>query len=253
MSQIRITVMDNRFFLYLPLFSACRPEVLQRAGIKGHFRVQSAMPRTDEGAINCLAPRLGSEPLAHMAACDPILVLSDKCRKWDVVVLGAIVANNAFFAVDHNSLPVEQFEDLAKFDEIVAFGQGTTSYAIATRAKELSEGGRLRIRETEPFRETEVLTEDVQYNRVILTPNVLEIEQLRETHPTASVELDLGQSPDFSNQIVTALVARRQFVEENRELVRQFLAVIQTELCGSRYLGQSGVDRIRSWTFYCIR
>src|SRR5205814_1611193 len=92
-----------------------------------------------------------------------------------------------------------------------------TSYRIATQAFE-DAGEPPRIRQTQPGQELVLLAKSAR-GTVALTPNVLDIVALDHEYPGHKIEKKLGELDQFAGQLVTAIMARADFVRNNAELV----------------------------------
>src|SRR5882672_11063297 len=154
---LKISVMDTSVFLYMPVFYAAGRDFF--GFIEGPINCipQSAFPRTDVATVRALTEKgPNGEYIADFVVCDPIALL-DAPQFPQLCLLAAVVANGAFWAVNHSTHKVQTLADLAQFTEIIAFQKGSTSHRIASQAFEYA-GQAPRIRETHPGDELVLLT-----------------------------------------------------------------------------------------------
>src|ERR1017187_7425735 len=147
------------------------------------------------------------------------------------IVLGGLVTNTAFWAIDRRSKKILGLSDLAAFDKIIAFDRGTTSYGIASRIlrgvgeKDL----RSRVLRVKPGTELDALVESAT-GTMALSPNILNIDILLSNYPEFNIDLALASTTEYSNILITALMTRSDVIERDEPLVRNLLRAVQRAL-----------------------
>jgi len=154
------------------------------------------------------------------------------------IVLAGLVVRGAFWAVNTHSPEVTEFDQLAQFGHIVAFPQGTTSYGIAQRIVRAARPGAVPVIESvRPMQELTKLEDLVRDNKsaVALSPDVLRIEASKEANQDwLDVKLALAETIEYSHLLVTAVLARPEFVRDHPAFVTGFLRALQRSLIFTR-------------------
>ncbi|HKR06118.1 MAG TPA: hypothetical protein VJY62_15885 [Bacteroidia bacterium] len=232
--QIVGIVHMEEHFLYLPFYYAQSYDFF--GYIPENYKINKPqlppIDHTDENAFKALitSPDIGKD--IHFAICDPIQILNPRLQIQNrtPVVLAALVTNSAFWAVDHDSHMIMDFKDLSRFDKIISYPKGTTSYNIAARLHKYSDKN-VSIEEfikTVPAkREIEELHKS-KAGTVALSPNPFDIDDLiKHGKGEYKINLSLGATPEYSNVLVTGLISTSDFVSNHQPLVDGLLRAIQ--------------------------
>jgi hypothetical protein len=143
------------------------------------------------------------------------------------------VTNGAFWAINHGKHKIQALRDLGAFERIIAFNKGTTSYNIAARIAHESGNGKPLddfIQIVAPGKELLLLSDAIGgANAVALSPDILQIEEMTSRREV-SVELPIGDTREYNDVVVTALVSNSDFVAENPEIVQAVVKGIQHAL-----------------------
>ncbi len=229
----------GQHFLYLPLYYACSKRFFDLVPANYSVRVVTAEEKTDESAFRMLMDDdLGRRKDVLFAVCDPTVIL-DRGNWLGRVpqLLGALVTNAAFWAVDRGTLRSELLEDLAEFESVISFRPGTTSHAIATKILHIGRARRLRpiqIRSVDPGEELIELKRSP--NTIALSPDILGVDDLIDTDESYKIEFELAKTPDFSGMIATALITRHDVSAKHPELVRGVVHALQRALIEARLM-----------------
>lgn len=234
----------DKHFLYLPLYYArdrnwfgLIPE--KRYGLSIY---EMAGRRSDKGAVKALLDPSSENEHVHFAICDPAAAIGSRgaTQAQRPVVLGSLITNASFWAIDTESITVNSLGDLAKYDRIISFPQGSTSFAIARQACCSAGLGdpaiKQKIKPVRPGLELTALMQAVRLNRsseqkaVALSPNLFGIDRLLYDHTMYSIDLELGTTTEYSNVLVTALLSRQDVVDDHPELVSGLLKALQVAL-----------------------
>ena len=237
--SVEIAVMDN-FFLYLPLYFAHYQNYF--GFIPPEYDVKKPRHprnRTDDGAFEMLIRDNEEVKDVMFAVCDPTVVLR-KAKKFvnDPVVLGSLITNYTFWAVNHNTYEIRQLTDLGLFDEIICYKEGTTSYGIANRIYNISrssKGSGTRkdkfIKTVEPMQEFTLLQKpEGGKNKLALSPDVLTILNLLSIKDEYQIVFEIGTVKEFADALVTALLSRRQVVDSHPDLVEGLTKALQASM-----------------------
>jgi len=222
--NVRI-VCQAKHFLYLPLYFAESNDFFGLIPKKYNVITESAVIPTDEFALEELFQgKHKNETL--FAVCDPMPIISKGIGENEAVILAGLVKNAAFWAVDHNSDKKTLLRDLAEFDKIICFQEGTTSYRIANDivkfGKENGKSIELILKDEEStLRE---LTNFKNTNTIALSPNIPRIQKLIKSHNEYKMVLEIGITPEYSNILVTALTTKHYVIEKHKDLVVGLLA-----------------------------
>lgn len=229
----------GKHFLYLPIYYAAHNnffgflpagvEVVIDEPVAQHTDSETYRQMMDDSqAFNSLV----------IAITDPTQIFNTPLNSSRLpAVLATLVTNGAFWAINHGTYgEIESLKDLVVFDRIIAYGKGTTSYNIAARIARDSNTSRSPdkiIRVVNPGEELLLLSDaEAGANAVALSPDILHIEHL--TSPDRSdgfrIELAIGDTAEYNDVIVTALVANNEFVKDNRDAVIGILKGIQQSL-----------------------
>lgn len=189
-----------------------------------------------------------------MAITDPVQILRTPIQSQrKPAVLATLVTNAAFWAVNHGKHKINGFRDLSAFDSIIAYDKGTTSYSIAERIVRDSKRTGVPaqfIRVVAPGDELTLLSDPTSSpNTVALSPDVLWIEEMKVARGV-SVELALGETPEYNDVVVAALISNNEFVERNGDLVRGVICGIQQALLSVRRLDADLLQFARSYFHY---
>ncbi|MGK7898771.1 MAG: CHAT domain-containing protein [Xenococcus sp. (in: cyanobacteria)] len=275
MAKRTITIIQmSEHFLYLPVYYALEKgfvqeyldekykdykfDILSPSKFTEKWTIQQ--PDTDQAACDLLLDALGEREV-HFAIADPT-EMEKKVHVRKPVILAALVTNTPFWVI-HNQKnnPILQFHDLTRFKRIIAYKQGTTSYAIAARIFNLknSKEKENNIKEctqtiqhwnkdldtqekkqiinkiiedkdpylliTDPGNELDILRAQPQ-DTAALSPNILEALKLSKELKFC-VDYMLGYDPDFYDILVTAIITHNEVCNEYRNLIIAFLKGVQ--------------------------
>jgi hypothetical protein len=226
----------EKHFLYLPFYYAVDKNFF--GYLPDGINVTIGEPdseHTDDAAYDQMMSESKDFRDFNMAITDPAQIVRTPLHSTRLpAVLATLVTNGAFWAVNHGRHKVNVLRDLGVFDRIIAFSKGTTSHNIAVRiAHESKKPTSLDdfIRVVAPGKEL-LLLSDVAggANAVALSPDILQIEELVEGRREYSIELAIGDTEEYNNVIVTALVSNSDFVANNPEVVQAVVKGIQHAL-----------------------
>lgn len=220
-------VQMGQHFLYLPLYYAQHRKFFGYIGPEYNVSpIITARPSTDMQAYRMLmrgdAP---DNPEIHFAVLDPAQILNPDIMPAGEApaLLGGIVTNAAFWAIDRGSKKLDRVSDLAQFSKIIAFQPGTTSYAIAHRI--YTEAGKApNIESVEPGQELRTLAN--HSDTIVLTPDILAYDIAKAEGEPYQIDLILGTTPEYNNVLVSGLLSRRTVVEHHRGLAIGLLSAI---------------------------
>lgn len=239
----------GKFFLYLPLYYAVECNFF--GYLPEGFEVTVVLPqqrkdRTDKGVLKCLMDTTSEENAAvQYAVCDPTSILAWPLHKMPApTLLAGMVTNAAFWAIDRGSREVNFPSDLANFDAIIAYDEGSTSYGIARRVY-LEAGKTPQIVSVEPPDELVRLGESDR-GTIALSPDPLGIEDflVRRKLDGFDIDLALGKTQEYNNVLVTALVGRTDFVlaKENEQLTLAIIRGLQRAMALVRFGDEKVVE-----------
>ena len=122
----------GKYFLYLPLYYAYHVNFFGL--VPKRYKVTFVEKETDKKAYDALiAERDGN---ADFAVCDPVELFLDKDRAHHhPIILASLITNSSFWAISKKKtgFKMKSLKDMASFDKIIAFKDGTTSNRIAKR------------------------------------------------------------------------------------------------------------------------
>lgn len=228
--RVRIVMMDSHF-LYLPLYIAEHLDFfgLLPSGVKCELEV--AEPATDRRAYELLMDQDAADAREVLfAVCDPVEVFLEPQLHGSLArVLCAIITSRAFWAIDRGTLRINEPRDIGKYQQIIAYGEGTTSYRLAREL--LKAAGRTddelnaAIRPTTVFEEFDVLRRSAP-GTIALSPNVLAMEKLVAEREFRR-EFSLAQARDYDQVLTTALLTTATTASRHEPLVRGLVNALQ--------------------------
>jgi hypothetical protein len=225
----RVTIVETaHHFLYLPLHYALHANCFGCVPSNYEIGLWPAPSKTDREAYKLLMKgRAEGYEYIGFAVADPAELLHDQDNHLaPPVVLAGLITNSSFWAVDRRTHEVRFLRDLAAFDRIIAFPEGTTSHGIATRIYRDAQKTPA-IQTVEPGKELTLLT-DFAKGTIALTPDLLGLDKLlADQSDKYHVDLVLGKTPEYNNVLVTALLSRTDVVNDHPNLVRGLLMAIQ--------------------------
>jgi hypothetical protein len=226
-TTVTIVEMEHHF-LYLPVYFARDKKFFAYTPADYDTRIVQAAGATDVDTYRRL-----STGEADLAICDPSAIVFGAQAGFIPHVLGGLVIRGAFWAVDTNSPDVSEIGDLAQFGHIVTFLPGTTAHGIACRIVRSAKGEPPIIDSVRPLQELTRL-EDLlgeKKSAVALTPDVLRIERSLEANKDwLAVKLALADTLEYGHLLVTAVLARPDFVRQHPTFVKGFLKALQRSL-----------------------
>ena len=239
-------VIEDDIFLYLPLYYAFHNSCWKFVPANYSLDILPSAAKTDESSLNMLMSDESRYQDIHFALADPTTVLKPR-QNWNgrtPVVLASMIANCAFWALDRGSYKVDSVRDLARYDQLIAFPRGTTSYGIARGiSRRAAKNHEVAIQEVKPLQELVALQDsDPAKKTLCLSPDILRIKHLIHNYGQFHVDLTLSDTPEFNNVLVTALISRADVVEQHPELVDGLLRALQWALIQVRLATQDVVD-----------
>jgi hypothetical protein len=230
MQEVTIIEMEHHF-LYLPVYFARDRAFFEQIPEEYTTKIVQASGATDADTFRRL-----SRGEADIAICDPCAMIYAAERGFVPAVLAGLISRGAFWAVDTKSADVNELHELAQFQHIVTFYPGTTAHGIASRILRLAKGPQPVIESVRPLQEFSRLEDllNAQKSAVALSPDVLRIEKFVDTnrdkgwdHP---VKLALAETIEYGHLLVTAVIARPEFVVKNAQFINGFLKALQQAL-----------------------
>jgi hypothetical protein len=256
--KIKIAQMGMHF-LYLPIYYAKYRDFFGYIGSEYTIEIITARPSTDAQAFRMLMRGGAPEhPEIHFAILDPTQMLNEEIivpAGEAPALLGGMVTNAAFWAIDRGSRKLVRVSDLAQFSKIIAFQPGTTSYSIAHRI--YTDAGKTpTIESVDPGQEWTAL--GLHTDTIALSPDILGADIEVETG-RYQIDLIVGTTPEYSNVLVSGLLSKRSVVEHHRGLVIGLLSAINhaaalvrnadpsvVEFAFGYFRGVRSQDRVRS-------
>jgi hypothetical protein len=235
--QASIRVID-RHFLYLPLYLAqFEPPGGKQpwfGKLPPGYSLEITVPerekhRTDAHVFDELMnARLGSSDLMF-AVCDPTVLL--RRRDKNARMVAALIANSAFWAVNHHARDMRLISDLSSFDRIVCYEEGTTSNLIARR---IARKDTAKLRVVPSTLEIQALKE-LGEGTLAISPEVLKIAnlvhgELESGEQRAEIVMDLCSTKEFSNVLTTVLFTRAEVIDKHEGLVSALASALQSSL-----------------------
>jgi ABC-type nitrate/sulfonate/bicarbonate transport system substrate-binding protein len=212
----------SQHFLYLPFYYAKENDFFGYLPSGYTVEMEGALPKTDVRALKKMLAK-DDEDILRFALCDPSPLLDMQTDEDDPpAVVAAVITNAAIWAVDKDAEPVTCFDELQKFQKIIAFGKGTTTFGMARRL--VGASGYHRIETVDPGQELDALL--AVKDAVAFSPEILEaVAAIKENQ--YKIILPLGSTREYDNVLVTALTTRKSVVEIHKPLVLGMLAALQ--------------------------
>lgn len=244
MTTHNVTIIEmEHHFLYLPVYFARDRGFFNQIPPGYQTKIVQAPAETDADAYRRLC-----NGEADLAICDPCAIIYARKEGFTPAVLAGLVARGAFWAVNTKSPEITELDELAQFEHIVAFHPGTTSHGIASRIIRSARGRAPIIESVRPFQEFTALEDLTNDNKsaVALSPDVLRLEKSLETNRDwLSVKLALAETVEYGHLLVTAVIARPDFVTAHPEFVNGFLTGLQRALIHARVADAQVIDYAR--------
>jgi len=229
MAELHLVQMEKHF-LYLPLYYARAKNFF--GYLHGHeLKIVDSFEKTDESAFERLmTPHAGGNEKIAFALADPACALMEPTRgDRTAAVVGGLITTAAFWAVDRGKRRLIYLRDMSKFDKVIAFKNGSTSYGIATRILRDASKSNDNIIPVDPGRELQALTYS-KPGTVALTPDILKLTHLLRAHSEYNIELSLSTTPEYSNVLVTSILSRRDIMDKYPEFTIGLLQALQKAL-----------------------
>ena len=226
--KMKIVIMDDHF-LYLPLFYAQSENFFGHIPEGYNIEITTSSDHTDELTFKMLMDTNSAKNAdINFAVADPTIILSHQASyEATPAILAAMISNTAFWAVDRKSHIVIEPQDLAAFQNIIAFHPGTTSYSIARRIfKDAKKPP--SILPVHPNQELIALLRNT--NTVALSPDILGIDALLHEKDQFNIDLVLGTTQEFQNVFMTGLISRQDVVAQHRSMIIGLLKALQFSL-----------------------
>ena len=223
----------GKHFVYLPLYFAREMNFFgYMPGID--LQIHNHPMGTDQATAEAMFSNDPRYANIDLILTDPVCLLNLNLKgSKKPAVLGAMLTNGAFWAVDHGAGKGDGIRKLGSFKKIISYGNGTTSYGIAQRIAR--ESG--RIGEIDSL--LEVVPQGMELDAfkrkrpeehvLVLSPNLLHIEEMVGAGD-CKYELAIGDTPEYDNVLVTVLVSTSEFFSKNRDLLDALLKAIQRSL-----------------------
>ncbi len=229
-------VQPAEHFLYLPLYYAQENGFFGRLPRGYSLTICNGRHETDRSVYLQLMDNSGKRDADIVfAVCDPGVILTEQISNSAApAVLARLVTNAAFWAVDHKSRAVRFLSDLAHFNRVIAYWPGSTSYAIAQRAfKEAGKEPSIECVDKDKLMSTLVGSPS---SWTALSPDLLEVQHLLANDTRFDIDLTIGQTPEYSEFLVTALLSRADVVRDHPGLAQGLVEALQAALLvvGSR-------------------
>jgi hypothetical protein len=222
MASVEIIEMAQHF-LYLPFYYARDNDFFGYVGAEYTTSMGTAFPATDEGALRQMLSNHNDDVL-RFSLCDPGPLYAIEHDDDDPpAVLAAVITNAAIWAIDKEAEPVTDFRELKKFNNVIAFKKGTTTFGMAMRL--WGEECEDRIVSVEPGHELYALT--LQSDAVAFSPEILDAVNAIQQGTPLKIILPLGATREYDSVLVTALVTKKSVVREHPKLVEGMLAGLQ--------------------------
>jgi ABC-type nitrate/sulfonate/bicarbonate transport system substrate-binding protein len=230
-----LTVVEtDHHFLYLPFYYARYKNFFGYLPEEFALDLTPVVARSDKASIERLVSNRLPESSVEFALADPVWLLDDgvrdsTARGCRAAVVAGLITNAAFWAVDHQTHQIRHFADLGRFERVITYGQGTTSYAIASRihraAKKLGTVAQF-VRPVERGYEL-VALKNAEPGTVALSPDPLQIAALLSERQGYGIDIALGTTPEYNNVLVTALITRQDVIDENPLVVAGIVRALQ--------------------------
>jgi hypothetical protein len=232
--QVTKIVVADEHFLYLPLYFARHKNFFGLLPSGTQITIERSASYTDRSAFEMLMDEhKATYRDVDFAVCDPATILFRTPPNTHPVVLAGLVTNSAFWVVNHKANLGPHLENLATFNEIIAFKRGTTSFGIASRIFHAPEKAS-SILTVNPKEELNLLV-DSGPSTIALSPDILRIHKLLETKGDVfGIEMALADTTEYHGMLVTALITRRDVLEKKPELTRALLQALQIALYAVR-------------------
>ncbi|MBZ0110371.1 MAG: hypothetical protein K8F52_17105 [Candidatus Scalindua rubra] len=244
-TKVQIVEVDE-FFLYLPLYFAKDQGFFGFVPDKYEIEIIKSKKKTDNSAYEMLMGTSDDYSDIMFAICDPITVLNKglKGKFKEPIILASLITNYAFWAVNHQTHKVIMLKDLGKFEKIICYEPGTTSYAVAKRiyhdanVKKPIEDFIVTV---QPNSELTRFTE-AKPGTVVISPDLLGIDALVGRKESYNIEFAIGTTEEYGDAVITALISRQEILNNHRELVRGVLKALQKSLLHVRRNEEDVVD-----------
>ena len=232
-------LMMGRHFLYLPVYLAqfASPEFKKLpffGKVPSKYSVRATLPmrerdKSDAAVFKALMDaQLGASDIMF-AVCDPTVLLENPDK--NARMAASLISSSAFWAVNHSRQNVKLLSDLAVFNQIICYGDKTTSNLIARRIVKGDTHKLLVVNSTDEIAKFESCGEGT----LAISPELLKIANLiygplGPEEKRAEIVLELCTTKEFSNVLTTALFTRSEVVEKHPELVTGVLTALQSAL-----------------------
>jgi hypothetical protein len=211
----------GQHFLYLPTFYAVHEKFFGYLPAGVELEKHPAPRRSDDSVFDMLMDIHAAQHLQVLfAICDPAVLLKPRRTLGPTpVLLGGLVTNLAFWAIDTGRQATRSFADLGDFDKIISFPNGSTSHGIASRVARSSRSN-IKIVEVQPGDELSRLEEVAgeEKSTVALTPDVLGWQALLSRRREFNVEIELAKTPEYFGVLATGLFTRSDVLHDNRDV-----------------------------------
>ena len=230
----------EKYFLYLPVYYAIYKNFYDftKDPSNNYILLQAEQPdnavKTDKAVFECLVKRSSEEPeSAVFAIGDPrSIALKSNWSTSPVRLIGALITGSPFWAIDHGKCETLTINDLCKFDTIVSYTPGTTSYDLVCSV--LSDNG-ISLSKIDPVpAKTEIANflepsaPGGNNNQTItITPDIIGIVDTNASSDYDIVEYSVGSDHNLSYLLITALATTQDTIYKHPELVMAFIKSVQ--------------------------
>lgn len=213
----------SEHFLYLPLYYAKSQDYFGYVDSSQYIiQIREPFEKTDAAVIREVMNAYGESRDVKLAICDPTQIYQfSEVERGDIAILSAIISETAIWAIDKDAPPVMHLTDLQSFQNIISYGEGSTTHAIARRIA----GPNHTIWTVNPRQEFRTLLEFE--SAVALSPDILyAVQAEKERGRNFRIILPISQTGEYGNVLVTALLGSRAFVVEHPALVQGIIKAL---------------------------
>jgi hypothetical protein len=232
----------EKYFLYLPVYYAIYKDLYDftkdPSNNYNYTLLQADKPdnavKTDKAVFECLVKRSSEEPeSAVFAIGDPrSIALKPNWATSPVRLIGALITGSPFWAIDHGKCETLTINDLCKFDSIVSYTPGTTSYDLVCSV--LRDNG-ISLSKLDPVPAKTEIPKFLEPSApggnnnqtITITPDIIGIVDTNASRDYDIVEYSVGSDHNLSYLLITALATTQDTIYKHPELVMAFIKSVQ--------------------------
>lgn len=230
----------EKYFLYLPVYYAIYKDFygFTKDPSNNYTLLQAEKPdnavKTDKAVFECLVKRSSEEPeSAVFAIGDPrSIALKPNWSTSPVRLIGALITGSPFWAIDHGKCETLTINDLCKFDTIVSYTPGTTSYDLVCSV--LRDNG-ISLSKIDPVPANTEIPKFLEptppggnnNQTITITPDIIGIVDTNASRDYDIVEYSVGSDHNLSYLLITALATTQDTIYKHPELVMAFIKSVQ--------------------------